>query len=119
MPRIARTVASGLPHHITHRDNPVGVGIVKKVEVYRWSSAWEHVKGSSDGIVSKGCYLLKEVSDGKRYLQEEEDGNLVNEIRKRSLTGRLCGDESFIEMLKQRFSRRLKPLPQGRSRKEK
>ena len=69
--------------------------------------------------MSKGCYLLKEVSDGKRYLQEEEDGNLVNEIRKRSLTGRLCGDESFIEMLKQRFSRRLKPLPQGRSRKGK
>jgi putative transposase len=77
------------------------------------------VKGSSDGIVSKGCYLLEEISDWRRYLQEEEDGNLVNEIRKCSLTGRPCGDEAFIEMLEQRFSRRLKPLPQGRPRKGK
>ena len=119
MPRIGRTVASGLPHHITQPGNPVRGGTVKKAEAYRWSSGWEHGKGCSDGIVSKRCYLLKEISDRKRYLQEEEDGNLVNEIRKRSLTGRLCGDESFIEMLKQRFSRRLKPLPQGRSRKGK
>jgi putative transposase len=100
-------------------NNPVRAGIVKKAEAYRWSSARGHVKGSSDGIVSKGCYLLEEISDWRRYLQEEEDGNLVNEIRKCSLTGRPCGDEAFNEMLEQRFSRRLKPLPQGRPRKGK
>jgi len=55
--------------------------------------------------------LLEEISDWRGYLQEEEDGNLVKEIRKCSLTGRPCGDESFIEMLEQRFSRWLKPLP--------
>jgi hypothetical protein len=50
-------------------------------EVYRWSSAREHVKGSSDGIVSQRCYLLEETSDGRRYLQEEEEGNLVSRLR--------------------------------------
>jgi len=119
MLRIARTVASGLSHHITHRDNPVRVGIVKKPEVYRWSSAREHVKGSSDGIVSKRCYLLKEIGDWRRYLRQEEGGALVDKIRKCSLTGRPCGDEAFTEMLEQRFSRRLKPSLQGRSRKGK
>ncbi|MFH1082637.1 MAG: hypothetical protein V1751_04525 [Pseudomonadota bacterium] len=77
----------------------------------------EHVNGSSDGIVSQRCYLLREIGDWNRYLQEEEEGNLVNEIRKCSLAGRPCGDEAFIETLESRFSRRLKPLPQGRPRK--
>jgi hypothetical protein len=64
--------------------------------------------------------LLKEINDWRRYLQEEEGGNLVNEIRKRSLTGRPWGDEAFVEMLEQRLSRRLKPfLPQGKPRKRK
>jgi len=61
---------------------------VKKPEMYRWSSAREHAKGSSDDIVSQRYYLLKEISDRRRYLQEEEEGNLVNEIRKRFLSGR-------------------------------
>jgi hypothetical protein len=43
----------------------------------------------------------------------------MNEINKCFLTGRPCGDEAFSEMLEQRFSRGLKPLPQGRPRREK
>ena len=62
MPGIARTVARGLPHHITHCDNPVRVGIVKKPEVYHWSSTREHVKGSSDGIASR-CHLQEEINN--------------------------------------------------------
>jgi putative transposase len=100
-------------------NNPVRAGIVKKPEAYRWASAREHVKGSSDGIVSQRCYLLKEISDWRKYLQEEEDGNLVDKIRKCSLTGRSCGHEAFVEMLEQRLSRRLKALPQGRPKKGK
>jgi hypothetical protein len=61
--------------------------------------------------------LLREIGDWNRYLQEEEEGNLVNKIRKCSLAGRPCGDEAFIETLESRFSRRLKPILQGRPRK--
>jgi len=33
----------------------------------------EHAKGSSDGIVSQRRNLLKEIGDGRRYLQEKEE----------------------------------------------
>jgi putative transposase len=91
--------------------------MVQKAEDYRWSSAREHVKGSSDGILSKRCYLWQEISDWKRYLEEEEDSSLIQEIRKCSLTGRPCGDEAFVQELEGRFSRRLKALSPGRPRK--
>jgi len=40
-------------------NNPVRAGIVSMAEDYRWSSAWEHIERSVDGIVSRGCYLLE------------------------------------------------------------
>jgi hypothetical protein len=59
----------------------------------------------------------REISDWKRYLQEEEDGTLIQKIRKCSLTGRPCGDEAFVQELEGRFSRRVKALSPGRPRK--
>jgi len=56
--------------HIPHRNNPVRVGIVKKAGVYRWSSAREHGKGSSDGAwcpkdaVAEGDQRWEEISAG-------------------------------------------------------
>jgi len=41
----------------------------------------KHAEASSDRIVSKRCYLLKEISDWTRYLRQEEDGALMDEIR--------------------------------------
>jgi len=64
--------------------NPVRAGIVEKAEEYRWSSAKEHGKGSSDGIVSRRCYLLEEISDWSRYLREEKDRSLPSLHRKSS-----------------------------------
>ena len=100
-------------------NNPVRAGLVGKAEDYRWSSAREHVDETADGIVSRRCYLVGEISNWRRYLHEKEDKEMVNEIRKGSMTGRPCGDESFIRKLERRFSRRLKALPHGRPRKEK
>lgn len=99
--------------------NPVRAGMVQKAEDYRWSSAREHVKGFSDGLVSKECYLWDQIRDWKRYLQEEEDSTIIQKIRKCSLTGRPCGDEAFVQKLEARFGRRLKALSSGRPRKEK
>jgi len=98
-------------------NNPLRAGIVKKAEDYRWSSAREHIDGSQDGIVSGRCYLLKEISNWRSYLLEKEDRTMIEHIRKCSLTGRPCGDESFIRKLERRFARRLKALPHGRPRK--
>lgn len=99
--------------------NPVRAGIVKKAEDYRWSSTRAHTSGSQDGIVSGRCYVLEEIRDWRDYLREKEDKTMVERIRKCSLTGRPCGDESFIRKLERRFARRLKALPYGRPRKGK
>jgi putative transposase len=97
--------------------NPVRAGIAQKAEEYRWSSTGEHVKGSSDGIVSKRWYLWQEIRGWKRYLQEEEDSTPIYQIRKCSLAGRPCRDEAFVQELEARLSRRLKALSPGRPRK--
>ena len=96
--------------------NSVRAGMVQKAEEYWWSRAKEHVKGAFDGILSKRCYLWQEISEWKRYLEEEEDSSLIQKIRKCSLTGRPCGDEAFVQELEGRFSRRLKALSPGRPR---
>jgi hypothetical protein len=75
--------------------------------------------GSQDGIVSGKCYLLKEISNWRNYLLEKEDRTMIENIRKCSMIGRPCGDESFIRKLERRFARRLKTLPHGRPRRGK
>jgi len=100
-------------------NNPLRAGIVKKAEDYRWSTARDHIDGSQDDIVSGKCYLREEIKSWRSYLLEKEDKTMVERIRKSSLTGRPCGDESFMKKLERRFARRLKALPHGRPRKGK
>jgi putative transposase len=95
-------------------NNPLRAGIVGRVEDYRWSSAREHIEGSRGNIVSGNCYLLEKIRDWRGYLQEKADGELIENIRKNSLTGRPCGDELFVRKLEKRCGRRLMALPRGR-----
>ncbi len=99
-------------------NNPVRVGLVKKAEDYRWSSACEHIEALYN-IVSRNCFLLNEVQSWSKFLHEREDVVQTQEIRKCSMTGRPCGNERFIKKLERRFGRRLKALPHGRPRKTK
>lgn len=99
-------------------NNPVRAGVVKKAEDYRWSSAREHIGGRAEGIISVDCYLGDEIPDWKKYLRENEDEVVINNIRN-AMMGRPCGDVFFIEELEQRFARRLHALPHGRPRKGK
>ncbi len=97
--------------------NPVRSGIVGEAENYRWSSAREHVDGASVGILSRGCYLVSQITNWRRYLRERADERLRDDIRKCSLAGHPCGDETFIKKLERAFGRPLKALPRGRPRK--
>jgi len=97
--------------------NPVRGGIVGEAEDYRWSSAREHVEGTSSSILSGGCYLVSQISSWRKYLGERVNERLRDEVRKCSLAGRPCGDETFIKRLERAFGRPLKALPRGRPRK--
>ncbi len=52
------------------------------------------------------------------YLRENEDEQIVGNIRKSSMTGRPCGDDRFMKKLEKLFGRRLRALPWGRPRKK-
>jgi putative transposase len=100
-------------------NNPVRAGIVRKPQKYRWSSASSHVNMEKNSILSKDCYLEKEIEDWLEYLREKEDEQIIRNIRKCSTTGRPCGDDSFMKKLERLFGRRLRALPWGRPRKNK
>ena len=97
-------------------NNPVRTGMVKKAEDYRWSSAREHIDAAPE-VVSGNCFLQQEIRNWRKFLCAREDTAMAQEIRKSSMTGRPCGDESFIKKLEKRFGRRLKALPRGRPKK--
>jgi len=98
-------------------NNPVRVGMVDHAEQYRWSSAKGHLKKGSNDILDHDCYLENEIKDWEAYLSEKEDKALVESIRKNSITGRPCGDNSFIESIEGIVGRRLRALPWGRPKK--
>ena len=99
-------------------NNPARTGMVKKAEDYKWSSAREHIDAAPE-VVSGNCFLLQEIRNWRTFLRAREDTAMTQQIRKGSMTGRPCGDESFIKKLEKRFGRRLKALPRGRPRKTK
>jgi putative transposase len=100
-------------------NNPVRARVVKKAEEYPWLSVKEHLGVPTDYVVTKTFYLLKEIDNWRKYLAEKENETMIQEIRKRTIAGRPCGSDSFIEKLEKRFGRRLRALPHGRPAKKK
>jgi len=98
-------------------NNPVRARLVKKAEGYQWSSARGHVESRTDHVLSEDCYLVEMIKDWSIYLRENEEASLVEEIRKKTKTGRPCGDDKFILKLEGMMRRRLSALPWGRPRK--
>ena len=97
-------------------NNPVRAGLVNRAEDYRWSSAREHIDKNSGGNITTECFLTEEISSWAPYLGGKENETILQDIRKKAMTGRPCGDTAFIEKLEQKFSYRLRALPRGRHR---
>lgn len=97
--------------------NPLRAGIVIRAEDYPWSSSRSHVFGNRDSILSEGCFLLKEISDWRRYLSDGGEKFLIRRVRERLKTGRPSGDAAFVHHLEGILGRRLEALPRGRPRK--
>lgn len=98
-------------------NNPVRARIVKKADEYRWSSARSHVLGQTDPVLSHDCYVLESTRNWSAYLEEKEEGSLVDAIRQNTKSGRPCGDNSFRHRIEELVGRRLAALPRGRPRK--
>ena len=96
--------------------NPVRAGIVERAEDYPWSSAKAHVQRSKDPLLSN-FYLMDEIIDWREYLQNDDDQEKLNALRKHARTGRPLGDKSFIEDLEGMLGRVLTKQRPGRKPK--
>lgn len=97
-------------------NNPVRAKIVKEAEQYKWSSARSHGLMEDDAVLSKDCYLEKDIRNWSGYLMEKDDKEALDAIRKNTRTGRPCGDEVFSRKIEKLIGKKLIALPHGRPR---
>ena len=100
--------------------NPVRAGIVRKAWKYEWSSAAAHTGGvDSTGMLQLDAFRRMATAESwKAYLTEREDDMLIETIRAKTSRGRPLGSDSFVSKLETMVGRRLRPLANGRPRKE-
>jgi len=85
MPRLARVVIPGCPHHVTQRGN-------RREDVF-----------ACDADRRRYLALLgHQVGDWKAFLRTEDEEE-VRVLRARTRTGRPCGDEQFVTRLECRL----------------
>ena len=92
--------------------NPVRAKIVKKAQEYEWSSARSHVERRADDLLSD-FYLTEEIADWKDYLQEEEQAEELNVLRRHGETGRPLGDPQRLMKLAFKYGWDLIPKKRG------
>ena len=94
--------------------------IVEKPWDYPWSSARKHVNKVEDLLV-KDCPATELVSDWADFLMRPDIDDLLNEIRKRNLSGLPLGESAFIEKVAKECGLNpmdLIPKPVGRPKKK-
>jgi len=93
--------------------NPVVAGMVKNPWDYKYSSVHAHLLGYDELGIVKTNKLLELVGDWKDYLQQAKN-NKIDSLQKHTKTGRVLGDDKFInkaEILLKRKLRKNKPGP--------
>jgi putative transposase len=97
--------------------NPVRARMVRKAEIYRWSSAAAHCGLRGDALLTKSPYWAKQlgaVNDWPAWLAARDDANQLDRLRRHANKGLPCGADAFIRRLEQIAGRRLECRPQGR-----
>ena len=98
--------------------NPVRASIVARAEDYPWSSAAAHCGLRDDPLLDDGLPLLDRLSDWAAWLRDEDPPETVDLLRKRTRTGRPCGDGAFLKALERQLGRVLeaqKPGPKAKA----
>ena len=92
--------------------NPVRARLAKEAWDYRWSSAAFHAGlAEEDPLVVAGGWL-GDAKTWRQYLKRDPED--MDQLRRRTRTGRPLGSERFMLRAERATSRRLRPLPGGR-----
>ena len=101
--------------------NPVRAKISRYPWTYRWSSARAHTGRPNEfGLIDEACWAKQSSGvDWKQALRQRLDHQEIGASLALSCrTGRPLGTDKFVSKLEVRLGRRLRPLPVGRSKKE-
>ncbi|MBX7245002.1 MAG: transposase [Candidatus Sumerlaeaceae bacterium] len=106
--------------------NPVRAGMVAAAETYVWSSAAKHCgltqapNAGYGGLDWCDCPFPGQVTAAGwvSWLHSGLTAELVERIRRRTMTGRPCGSASFVERLEDELNRILQPQKSGRKPKQ-
>ncbi len=98
-------------------NNPVRAGMVKKAELYPWSSAPAHIFGNHDDLLSPNGFGMRKRA-WKAYLREREEEAEIEDIRARTITGRPLGGDEFINQLEISLERDLRHKKTGRKKQK-
>lgn len=95
---------------------PVMAGLSKTADIFRWSSAKAHIKGTDDELCSTAP-LLERAPDWNAFLQKGININRMQTITNHISTGRPLGNKDFIENLESQTGRTLQKQKPGRKKK--
>lgn len=87
--------------------NPVRAKIVKRPEDYPWSSARAHIFKINDPVLSS-FFMLDQIKDWRAYLQQAENEEDLEKIRKNQSSGRPLGSKQFYKQIETLTGRKLK-----------
>ncbi len=98
-------------------NNPVRAKMVKKAWEYEWSSAKDHVKERTRVLIKLSTH--KDIKDGDEWQEhlQEDDPELIEDIRLKTERGLVVGSNKFIKKLEGALNRSLECVRQGRPRK--
>ncbi len=98
-------------------NNPVRVGIVKRAEDYKYSSAKAHLLGARDILLKELLFDKRELEEYRKFMRMGDEKGILNEIRRQTRLGKPLGGEGFLKALSKRLGRSLVFRPKGRPRK--
>lgn len=120
MPRIARVAVKDYPYHVTQRGNyrqrvfEDEEGFIK----YKLSSTLGHIHYVTNPILINDSNIGIEAKDWLMFLGQDNNDEVIKEIKKHSLTGRPCGNDNFISGIEGALGReKLKAGKCGRPKK--
>jgi putative transposase len=99
--------------------NPLRAKLAARAWQYPWSSAAAHC-GSPDqsGLLPLDFPERFDAVQWKTGLTQPQDDKILSQLRLSTSRGRPLGTDSFISKLEKLLGRRLRPLPNGRPRKD-
>lgn len=96
-------------------NNPVRAKIVKYAWDYKWSSAAYHMGMTETDILTTDTDILKDIDNWRMFLLGTEKD--LDVLRRKTRTGRPCGDSGFLAKAERITKRFLQPGKAGRPRK--